>query len=99
MSQKSFIKSCREALDRHDYATALRVAELGLSEDHANYVLLVFRALALQNLLRTKEAVETYRMAIGLQPTQLLAHQVSIITRKSHWKGVGISIGSRRSMG
>lgn len=82
MSQRSFIKSSREALDRRDYATALRVAELGLVEDDKSYTLLVFRALALQNLQRTEEAVESYRLASNLQPSQMLAWQVCLRRRR-----------------
>lgn len=73
---KSIVKAAREALDRHDYATGLRLSETGLAEDDKNYLLHVFRAVALQHLGHPKDAIEAYRLAASLNPNQQLAFQV-----------------------
>lgn len=75
-SIKGICKAAREAIDRHDYGTALRLCEMGLEMDDSYYMLLVFRALALQNLERKEEAVLSYRQAAKSQPDQILAWQV-----------------------
>ncbi|PJF20083.1 hypothetical protein PSACC_00121 [Paramicrosporidium saccamoebae] len=64
-SVKSLCKAAREALDRGDAATALRICETGLNEPH--YMLLVFKALSLQQLGQTDDALRTYREAIDCE--------------------------------
>ena len=81
---KSLVRSAREAIDRGDYATALRLCDTGLAMEEEpspqhkqqHYLLHVFRAVALQNLGQTAEAAETYRLATALQPQLAPAWQV-----------------------
>lgn len=74
-SIKSLCKSAREALDRGDAVTALRLCETGLAIE-SNYMLLVFKALSLQNLGESKDAYNTYIEATKMEPNQALAWQV-----------------------
>lgn len=74
----SFAKSARQAIDRDDYSTALRLCEAGLEMEEANYMLLVLQALALQNLGQPQQAAESYRIACVSQPETPLAWQVSV---------------------
>jgi superkiller protein 3 len=73
---KSLVKAAREALDRQDYPTALRLCDTGLQQEDSNYPLHVFRAVSLQNLGLFNEAIQCYRLATALQPNQPLAWQV-----------------------
>jgi Tfp pilus assembly protein PilF len=74
-SVKSLCKAAREALDRGDASTALKLCEAGLAIE-PNYMLLVFKALSLQNLGNEEDSLASYRMASKLEPEQALAWQV-----------------------
>lgn len=76
MSSKSLAKAAREAIDRQDYGTALRLCDSGLEIEDNHYQLLVFKAVSLQNLSRIPDAIESYKLAIAVQPTLSLAWQV-----------------------
>lgn len=89
-SIRSLVKAAREAIDRADYPTAVRLCDTALGgeelggsafdEDPGSkkygYMLLVFKALSLKNLGRREEAATIYREATKLQPEQVLAWQV-----------------------
>lgn len=77
-TRSSLAKTAREAIDRGDYSTALRLCEIGISETteiDKIYFLLVLKALALVNLDNKAIALQTYEEAISLQPSQPLAYQ------------------------
>lgn len=80
MSAKSLAKTAREALDREDYATALRLTQAALDalddgQDTLRYTLLVFRATALRNTADAAGAERDYRAAAALLPDAPLAWQ------------------------
>lgn len=85
----SLVKAAREAIDRADYSTALRLCDTALGEGDLGgaldedpgrkkheYMLLVFKALSLKNLGRREEAATIYREATRLHSEQVLAWQV-----------------------
>lgn len=93
-SVKSLVRAAREAIDRADYATAVRLCDTALDEETVSrgldmdadgkrngYTLLVFKALSLKNLERREEAATIYREATKAQPEQPLAWQVSTCLR------------------
>ena len=72
-----FRKEARSALDDKDFDRALSICEYGLEVDRNDYLLLVFRGVALKNLGEFKKAIESYERATKVEPKQLLA-----------WKGL-----------
>ena len=68
----NFRKDARAALDSKDYEHAISICEYGLEEDKSDHLLLVFKAVALKNLFRYKEALETFDRAAGVAPDQLI---------------------------
>jgi hypothetical protein len=85
MSLKALAKQAREAINDKDYESALHFIDTALSNDEVHdkdnvsiyYNLLVFRALALQNLDREAEAIEFYEKAGMVCQNLPLAWQVT----------------------
>ena len=68
----SFRKDARAALDSRDYENAISICEYGLEADKSDYFLYVFKAVALKNLFRYKEALEIFEKASDVAPDQLI---------------------------
>lgn len=77
-SSKSIVKAAREAIDREDHATALRLCSTGLEEDPACYMLWILKGLASKECgAETISVANFYQQAIALQPEQPVAWQVN----------------------
>jgi superkiller protein 3 len=70
------LKNAREAIDKKDYEKTLSECTIALNFEPENYHALVFLAVAQQNLEQSDKAVETLHKAIGLNPSNPIAHQV-----------------------
>jgi hypothetical protein len=79
MSLKPIIKSAREAIDKKDYEYALQLCTDALEFEPDNYILLVFRAVALINGPKgsLEDAFLAYSKATRSQPENPLAFQVT----------------------
>ncbi len=96
---KVFLRSAREAINQKDYEAALKAVETGLASDELedpenkqhHYTLLVFKALALQNLGRSQEAVEIYEKATMLNPALPLSWQVRKTNKSLSYFFLGIT--------
>lgn len=81
MSLKGLLKGAREAIEGEEYSAALRICDTALNQQPAPegttlYTILIFRALALQNLQHWKEAIAIYEEARNISPENPLAWQV-----------------------
>ena len=91
----SFRKEARSALDEKDFDRAVSVCDYGLEVDKNDYLLLVFRGLAMKNMGNYKQAIESYERATKASPEQLLAwkgllevlNKVSLYERKQELMG------------
>ncbi len=77
MSAKTYAKGARDAIDREDWATALRLSDAGLAVEESHYSLLLFRGLALCNLSQWQDALQAYQAACRAEPDMPAA-----------WKGI-----------
>lgn len=78
MSLKPIIKSAREALDRKDYPYALQLCTDALVFEPENYLLLVFKGVALNGEGKVEEALVEYFKASRVQADNPIAFQVQI---------------------
>ena len=78
MSLKPIIKSAREALDRKDYPYALQLCTDALVFEPENYLLLVFKGVALNGEGKAAEALVEYFKASRVQADNPIAFQVHI---------------------
>ncbi|KAM0791144.1 hypothetical protein ACM66B_005630 [Microbotryomycetes sp. NB124-2] len=84
---KSKQKELKQAVQSKQWSLVEKHAQSVLSFDSSNYNARVFLALALFNLEKYDEAEETYKKAIELGPTQLLARQglVAFYEKRLRW--------------
>ncbi|KAK4048297.1 Superkiller protein 3 [Microbotryomycetes sp. JL201] len=84
---KSKQKELKQAVSSKQWSLVEKHAQSVLSFDSNNYNARVFLALALFNLEKYEEAEETYKKAIELGPTQLLARQglVAFYEKRQRW--------------
>jgi len=73
------LKAAREALDKKQWSEALQHCRAALKLDSKNYNAFVFVGLAAAELGQEEKSEEAYRRASALQPTTVLAWQVSPI--------------------
>ncbi|KAG9127255.1 Superkiller protein 3 [Ceratobasidium sp. 392] len=72
---KTKLKASREAINKQEFAAALKAAEEVLTYDASNYLGNVLLGRAAFELSELEKSEQAYRKAIDLQPDQLLAWQ------------------------